>query len=88
MYRIQNRFKIAGVAAHVVAPEENVDQDGRGEHEELQPEHGDLAARGSSEFGAVQNYFNVADLEIDDNGLYKLNNKEKLNEIIEHFYKL
>jgi len=51
--------------------------------------HGKYNTRGyNSRNKLLIDNFNVEDLEIDDNGLYKLNNREKLNEIIEHFYKL
>lgn len=51
--------------------------------------HGKYNTRGyNSRNELLIDNFNVADLKIDNNGLYKLNNIEKLNEIIEHFYKL
>lgn len=51
--------------------------------------HGFFNTRGYNSRGKLLTHnFDVKDLEVDDNGLYKLNNEEKLDEIIQHFYKL
>ena len=51
--------------------------------------HGDYKRRGyNSREKILTTNFNVKDLEIDNNGLYRLNNESKLNEIRTHFYKL
>lgn len=51
--------------------------------------HGDYKYRGyNSREKILTHDFNIKDLEIDSNGLYKLNNKGKFDEIKEHFSKL
>ena len=51
--------------------------------------HGCFTKRGYNSRGKIiSENFDVKDLEIDGNGLYKLNNKEKMNEIRTHFYSL
>ena len=51
--------------------------------------HGHFSQRGyNSRSKIIAKNFDVKDLEIDSNGLYRLNNERKLNEIRTHFYKL
>lgn len=51
--------------------------------------HGSFRKRGYNSRGKLlTNNFDVKDIEIDNNLLYKINNEEKLNEIIQHFYRL
>jgi len=51
--------------------------------------HGFYKKRGyNSRSKILANNFDVKDLEVDNNLLYKLNNEEKLNEIMQHFHRL